>query len=607
MKVTGAKLLTSVLADAGVEIVAGIPGHTIFSFANAVPEQPALRPLLVRHEAVAAFAADVYFRLSGRMMAVFTHSIPGAANAAVGIANAYADSSSMLVITGETASDSLGRAAYQELSRGFDGDTAQWLRHISKKAWQPRTPYQLVEHALRALKIGPSGRPGPVVLDVYQELWDAEIEIPVLPSSAGFLLHDDARPSAASVDRAAELLRGAQRPLIVAGNGVNLARAQAELLAFAEATNIPVATTVTGKGSFPEDHRLSLGIIGWVGTSAANHAGRGADLIFAIGSRMTESTTSSWQPGVTFNLPGTTLIQSDVEIAEIANVFPVDSALIGHAREVLRDMRSAVGTLPDHAPWLRELAGRKREWAEIVARCARDKGSPVRVGRVVDSLRQATSGQSVSVICDVGKHHKWVAQQFETRSGDAVVSSMGAATMGIGPCGAVGAALARPESRTVAWTGDGGLTMVPFVLPTVAEYKLPIVFVVIDDGAYGAVANIQQARFGRTVYSEFTANGTNPEYALDISRLSEACGVPARRITDPADLDGAMAWAFEQDGPALIDVIVDRKSVAPDGGGSKLAEIWQHPIHPWATRRVGAAATRPAARVPAGAQKEEKP
>jgi acetolactate synthase-1/2/3 large subunit len=225
---------------------------------------------------------------------------------------------------------------------------------------------------------------------------------------------------------------------------------------------------------------------------------------------------------------------------------------------------------------------------------------------VVDSLRQATAGQNVSVVCDVGKHHKWVAQQFEARYGDAVVSSMGAATMGIGPCGAVGASLARPEAKTVAWTGDGGLSMVPFVLPTVAEYKMPIVFVVIDDGAYGAVANIQQARFGRTVYSEFTGNGTNPDYKLDIARLSEACGIPARRITEPADIDRAMAWAFEQNGPALIDVIVDRKSVAPDGGGSKLAEIWEHPIHPWAARRPSADSARSAELVAAGAAKKGK-
>src|SRR5258708_3984298 len=313
------------------------------------------------------------------------------------------------------------------------------------------------------------------------------------------MLHDDPRPSAASVDRAAELLKRAKRPLIVAGNGVNLARAQAELLAFAEATNIPVATTVTGTGAFPEAHRLSLGLIGRGATSGANPA-----------------------------------------------------------------------------------------------------------GPVVDSLRQATAGENVSVVCDVGKHHKWIAQQFEARYGDAVVSSMGAATMGIGPCGAVGASLARPEAKTVAWTGDGGLTMVPFVLPTVAEYRMPIVFVVIDDGAYGAVANIQQARFGRTVYSEFTANGTNPGYKLDISRLSEACRIPARRITEAADIDRAMAWAFEQSGPALLDVIVDRKSVAPDGGGSKLAEIWKHPIHPWAARHVTAGSTRPAL-VAASEGKKGKP
>lgn len=594
MKVTGAKLLTSVLADAGVEIVSGIPGHTIFSFANAVPEQPALRPLLVRHEAVAAFAADVYFRLTGRLMAVFTHSIPGAANAAVGIANAYADSSSMLVITGETASDSLGRSAYQELSRAYDGDTAQWLRHITKKAWQPRSALQIVEHALRAVKVATSGRPGPVVLDVYQELWDEEVEVPSLPSAAGFLIRDEARPTAASVDRAAEILKRAERPLIVAGNGVNLARAQAELLAFAEATNIPVATTVTGKGAFPEDHRLSLGIIGWVGTAPANHAGRRADVIFSIGSRMSESTTSSWQPGITFQLPGQTLIQSDIEVAEIANVFPVDVALVGHAREVLRDMREASGRAPDHLDWLRELTGKKNEWSAVRHACASDESSPIKVGRVVDSLRHAIDGTSVDLVCDIGKHHKWVAQQFETRAGDAVVSSMGAATMGIGPCGAVGAALGRPESTTIAWTGDGGLSMVPFVLPTVAEYRLPIVYVVIDDGAYGAVANIQQARFGRTAYSEFTANGANPDYRLDVARLSESCGVPARKVTDPRDIDRALAWALEQGGPALLDIIVDRKSVAPDGGGSKLANIWDHPIHPWAQRPVSSDTQRAA-------------
>ncbi len=603
MKVTGAKLLTSVLADAGVEIVAGIPGHTIFSFANAVPEQPALRPLLVRHEAIAAFAADVYFRLTGRLMAVFTHSIPGAANAAAGIANAYADSSAMLVITGETASDSLGRSAYQELSRAYDGDTAQWFRHITKKAWQPRSAHQIVESALRAIKIATSGRPAPVVLDVPQELWDEEVDVPSLPTAAGFLVRDETRPSAASVDRATEILKRAKRPLIVAGNGVNLGRAQAELLAFAEATNIPVATTVTGKGAFPEDHRLSLGIIGWVGTAPANHAGRGADLIFSIGSRMTESTTSSWQPGATFQLPGQTLIQSDIDVAEIANVFPVDVALVGHAREVLRDMRQAAGKVADHSDWLRELTGAKEEWARVRQACARDESSPIKVGRVVDALRRSLDGSTVNLVCDVGKHHKWIAQQFEARAGDAVVSSMGAATMGIGPCGAVGAALGRPDSRTIAWTGDGGLTMVPFVLPTVAEYKLPIVYVVIDDGAYGAVANIQQARFGRTIYSEFTGNGTNPDYLLDVARLSESCGIPARKITDAGDVDRALAWALEQDGPALIDVIVDRKSVAPDGGGSKLAKIWDHPIYPWA-QGATAKVTSGAALVAAGKRSE---
>lgn len=589
MKVNGAKLLTSVLKDAGVEVVAGIPGHTIFAFANAVPEEEGLRPFLVRHEAIAAFAADVYFRLTGRMMAVFSHSVPGAANLAVGVANAYADSSAMIVITGETASDSLGRAAYQELSRGFDGDTGQWMRHISKKVWQPRSPAQLVEHALRALKMAPAGRPGPVSLDVYQEIWEAEIDVPGLPRTEGFLIEDRTRPNAGSVDRAAELLKSANRPLIVAGAGVNLGRAQVELLSLAEKLDVPVATTVSGKGAFPEDHRLSLGIIGWVGTEPANAAGQGADVILAVGCRMSESTTSSWQPGITFNLQSQRLIQSDIDVNEIANVFPVDVALVGHAREVLQDLSSATGSsaAEERQTWLNRLTRKKKAWREIVDGSASDAGSPIRVGRVVGGLRRALGRNRVNLICDVGKHHKWVVQQFEAHQGDAVVSSMGAATMGIGPCGAVGAALANNGARTIAWTGDGGLSMVPFVLPTAAEYNLPIVFMVIDDGAYGAVANIQQARFGRTVYSEFNGSGANPSYRLDIARLAEACGVSARKVTASDELDSSIAWALEQGGPVVLDIIVDRGSMAPEGGGKKLSQIWEHPIHPWADGAPG--------------------
>jgi len=591
VKTTGARLLAHVLEEAGVRIVSGIPGHTIFPFAVAVGDQEGLTPFLVRHEAIAAFAADVYFRVTGDLMAVFTHTVPGTSNLAVGVANAYADSSAMLVIAGETARDATGRGAYQELARAADSDVPGFLSHVTKKSWIAHNPLQLVEQTYRAIKIARLGRPGPVALHVYQDVWEEGVEIPDWPSSKGFRVANAFRPDAGDVQRAADLLANADRPLIVAGNGVNLGHAQDDLLRFAERLNAPVATTVTGKGAFPENHRLSVGVIGWVGTSAANCAGRQADVVLAIGARLTETATSSWQPGISFDFGRTRLIQCDVDPAEIANVFPVDVALIGDARRALHDLVEALPRPQSRPEWEANIARARAEWAEVVAKSVAASGKPLPVGPVVKALREVTAGRPVSIVCDVGKHHKWIVQQFETHPGDAVISSMGAGTMGIGPCGAVGAALGRPDARTIAWTGDGGLSMTPFVLPTAAEHQLPILFVTIDDGSFGEIVNIQEQRFGRTVFAQFDGTGKNPDYRLQIDRLAEASGVPAKRVENPDELSAALHWADAHSGPVLIDVLVDRKSRVPSGGGTKLRDIWNHPIYPWA---------RQTAPVPAG-------
>lgn len=588
MKVTGSQLLIHVMKAAGIRVVSGIPGHTVMPFANAVGQDHELMPLLVRNEAVAAFAADAYFRVSGDMMAVFGHSLPGVLNMAAGIGNAYADSSAMVVVAGETASDANGRGAYQELARSADAAMPQLLRHIVKKSWLAHSPIQLVEQALRAIKVARSGRPGPVALHVPQEVWDQEAEVPEMPSVDGFLVDNAYRPAAAAIERAVSLLAHAERPLIVAGNGVNLGRAQAELVQLAEALDAPVVTTVTGKGAFPESHPLALGVVGWVGTGCANWAGKQADLILAIGSRMTESTTSSWQPGGSFAFPDCTLIQCDVEATEIASVFPADVALVGDARLTILDMLACLPTPHAHAAWRGAAAEQRRQWLAETAAAALVGGNPLPVAPIVRALREAAGSQPVAIVCDVGKHAKWIAQQFETRPGDIVISSMGAGTMGIGTCGVVGVALGAPSHRAIAWVGDGGLSMTSFVLPTVAEYQLPIIYLVLDDGAFGEVANLQEMRFGKTVFSEFTANGANPSYRLDVAALAEVAGIPSKKVSRIEDVRPAMDWAFAQSGPVLLDVLVDRRSRIPPGGGFKLTDIWNHPIHPWASRSPSA-------------------
>jgi acetolactate synthase-1/2/3 large subunit len=559
--------------------VSGIPGHTVFPFANIV-RQEGLTPFLVRSEAISTFAADVYYRLSGKLMAVFAHSVPGTTNLAAGLANAYADSSALILISGETARDSLGRGAYQELSRQFDGDVAGFTRHLTKRSWLTHTPWQLAEQTLRAAKVATVGRPGPVSLHVYQDVWDQEIEVPAWPDGTGYLVTNDFRPGDDAIERAARLIGSAERPLIVAGNGVNLGRAQARLVELAERLNAYVVTTVTGKGAFPENHPLSLGVVGWVGTQAANSAALSADLVLAVGARLGETATSSWQEGASFRLSEARLIQCDVDPAEIATVFPVDVALVGDAGLTLGALSQACASVERRA-WQDTIDRQMADWRARVADLPEVRDGLLQVAPVVKALRASTLGRPVTIVGDIGKNHKWPAQQFEVHAGDAVVSSMGAGTMGFGTCGAVGAALARPESRTISWCGDGGLSMTSYVLPTVAEHRLPITFVVLDDSAFGEVANIQEERYGRTIFSEFDGSGHNRGYHLRIDALAEASGIPARRVDAPADLKAAFEWAAEADGPALIDVIVDRRSRVPSGGGSKLSEIWKHPIHPW--------------------------
>jgi acetolactate synthase-1/2/3 large subunit len=327
-----------------------------------------------------------------------------------------------------------------------------------------------------------------------------------------------------------------------------------------------------------------LGVVGWVGTSAANLATREADLVVTFGARLTETTSSSWQPGVTFDFERSSLIQVDTDADAIANFYPVDQAVVGDARLTLLDLLTASeGEAPvDRSAWLELLQREKASWAQVVASSqAPGSRGAIGVGAVVQSMRRAYSSP-LNVVCDVGKHHKWIVQQFDAREDDYVVNSVAAGTMGIGPAGAIGAALARPEARTIAWTGDGGMSMTLPVWPTVAEHQLPITYVVANDQAYGAVANIQQEQFGETMFSEFHGGGSNPGYTLDLAAVAQACGIPSRVVEDPAELDDAFAWAHGQQGPSVLDVRIDRRSVVPSGGGRYLHALWENRPIPWA-------------------------
>ncbi|MBN9461429.1 MAG: thiamine pyrophosphate-binding protein [Burkholderiales bacterium] len=568
-KMTGATVLTTVLEQAGITVVSGIPGHTVGDFALAVGANRTFTRILPRHESTAAFAADVYFRVSGRLMAAFTHAFPGAGNALTAVANAYADYSSLLFITGNTASPSIGRGGYQELSRRINDDLTQLIRPTVKRVWQPRTASDIASNALAALREARSGRPGPVALNVSQEIWAQEVDAPSALELEKFVFDARPRPGSESVESAARMLAGARRPVILAGNGVNMGRARSRLRTLAELLGVPVATTASGKGCFPESHPLSVGVAGWTGSGTANEATRSADVILVLGARLSEATASSWVPNATFS-PRTRIIQADIDVAGIANAYPVDEALVGDLQATLDDLAAAMqsGKRADLSAWHAHLDQARASWARTAA-ASQAPGSvgAIGTGAVVQALRKAVDGP-INLVNDCGKHHKWIVQQFEAREDDYIVSSMGGAAMGIGLAGAIGAALARPEGKTVAWVGDGGLAMSLAALPTVAEYRLPIITVVIDDAAYGVVRNTQMAQAERTAFSVFDGSGAHPDYRLDFTAVARGCGMPGRTVANPAELDAAFAWAKKQEGPCLLNILSDIQSTHPAGGGT---------------------------------------
>jgi acetolactate synthase-1/2/3 large subunit len=569
MKLTGAEVLVSILEQAGIDVVTGIPGHTIGDFALAVGARDNLQRILTRHEATSAFAADVYFRVSGRLMAVFTHAYPGAGNALTAVSNAYGDYSSLLWINGNTASFGIGRGGFQELSRQVNDDVAQLIRPSVKRVWEPRHASDIAHNTLAALREALSGRPGPVALNVSQELWSQQIEVPTADAQySKYVFSDRPRPDAARVAEAASLLKGAKRPAVIVGNGINMARARDELRAFAARHQLPIVTTASGKGAFPETDPLSSGTMGWVGTGTGNFTTRNADVILVLGARLSEQTSSSWVDGKSFS-DGVKLIHADIETSGIASSFPVEVPLLGHLTSTLEDLSDALGDdIGDLQEWKDEIDVARAEWSEV-AQASQDPGEVghIGTGAVVQALRRAYPGP-VNLVNDCGKHHKWILQQFEARDDDYIISSMGGASMGIGLPGAIGAHLARPEVPTISWLGDGGLSMSLSALPTITEYNLPIVTVVIDDASYGVVHNTQMAQAGRTAFANFDGSEKNPDYRLDFSKVAEGCGIPARTVSDPADLDEAFEWAKAQNGAALLTILSKKESIHANGVGT---------------------------------------
>jgi acetolactate synthase-1/2/3 large subunit len=574
----GGHVIAEYLVREGVPYVFAMCGHGDLGMLDALYDRrDEIATISVHHESVAGFMADAWFRVRGEPVATLTSCGPGSANLPVALGSALMDSSAFLAITGNVPTGQFNRGPFQETGRYHQADFPSVVRPYVKRSFQATRADQLPLMLRQAFALLRGGRPGPVHLDVPLNVFVEETDEPV-PDPAAW--HGGISPGVgareADVERCLDLLLSAERPVIVAGHGVELGDASAELAAFAAAVGVPVATTPLGKGVFDANAPLSLGATGRNGTYHANWATREADVVLALGTRFDDRSTSSWLPGYTYEIPPTRLIHVDLDPAEIARNYPPELAIVANAKDVLAQLDRAAArraeagdetARADHAPraeWRSRIAHRAREWEAHVAPNRTSAARPIRPERVLADLRAALPHDGI-LLADVGVHHNWIVQEWRASAPRTALQSWGFASMGFGVGGVLGARLAAPDRAAVAVVGDGGFLLMPSAVATAVQYEIPAVWLVWNNGGFISIRDQQRGYFGegRDLATSFRHARTGAPYTADFAAMARSMGADGTTVEAPDDLGGALEAALRSGRPTVLDVRVDPDAAPP--------------------------------------------
>jgi len=575
----GGELIAEFLVKEKIPYIFGICGHGNVGMLDALYDvRSDITMISPRHEQVAAHMADGYFRVKHEAVATLTSCGPGSANLVMGTALALTDSSAFLAITANVPTSQFNRSPFQELNRHNQADFFNVMRPVVKRSFQP-TRVEMLPLALRqATATMLNGRPGPVNVDVPFNLFQEEADVS-LDSGARAELNE--RRSAASpedVTRALDMILAARRPVFFVGHGVALSEASKELTEIVHRLGIPVISSPNGMGCLDMNDELSLGFIGRNGAYPANQAGRYCDLVIAVGARFDDRSSSSWMTGYSWNFPSQNLIHVDVDHAEIGRNYAPTLPILADARSFLRQILAevearSVPNAPRLPEWHSQLNEWRREWEAYIAPNFNLHTTPLRPERIVADL-QAVLPDDAILTYDAGVHHNWFMQFWKSRRPQTTLNSWGFSGMGFGPCSALGAKLAAPDRTVVSVCGDGGFTMVPHVLCTAVEYDIPVIWVVWNNFAWGAIRDIQYGMFdGREIGTAFYAGPNGEPYNPDFAAMARSCGVSAVTITRSEDFAGAMEVAITSNRPYLIDVHVDANIRPPATGAWSLPPL----------------------------------
>jgi acetolactate synthase-1/2/3 large subunit len=565
-----AHLLTEYLERLGVEVVFGLCGHTVIAFLDAL-EKSTIKFVNVRHEQIAAHAADGYARATGKPGVVLTHLGPGLTNAATGVANAALDSIPMVVIAGDVPSYYYGRHPHQEVNLHQDADQFQIYRPFCKRVYRVDHVRDLPRIVERAFHLCQAGRPGPVLVDVPMDIFSADLDVKAFAKTPPVIARPPIDPVTAA--HIVEQLAQAERPVLYAGGGVLSSRATAEFVALAEALDVPIAHTLMGKGVTREDHPLLLGQSGFWGTPIANERLRTADLIVAIGTRLAEANSSSWEREFTFDIPPTRLIHIDIDPAEIGRNYQTELGVVADARLALTSLSQiAAGTKHRHRGTLRaDIARGRRAFAANWAEHWSSSQFPMRPERILSELRQHVPDDGF-IVTDVGWNKNGVGQQFAFNVPGTFITPSGLATMGFGPSAALGVKMAHPNRAVVALIGDGGFGANPSVLATAMEANLPVVFLVMDNACFGTIAGLESMHYGTKFGCMFERDGR--EYRVDFAEVARGYGAEGVMLKTADELGPALQKALASNRPTVIQAPMEN-APTPTPGHWNINDIYR--------------------------------
>ena len=558
----GSQIVCESLIKEGVEVIFGIPGGPILPLYDTLPQYPQLRHILMRHEQGAAHAADGYARASGKVGVCFATSGPGATNLVTGIASAYMDSVPIVAITGQVASHLIGRDAFQE------SDITGIVLPITKYRYLVLDTKELAGVMKEAFYIARSGRPRPVLIDIPRDVFlgeadyeysDQEPTIPGHDWPQAMKRSDRIYQMEKQVEKAVALIKQARAPVILAGRGIVISGAYDELKELAEKTQTPVISTLLGLAAFPQNHFLSLGMLGMHGNFCANLAVSNADLVIAIGMRFDDRVTGEVSKFAT----KAKVIHVDISPAEIGKNVRADVPIVGDAKAVLQFFNLKLEN-QTHIDWITQIEKWRREHPSLIR-----ESEQILPQYCIKSIYEITEGRA-TIVTGVGQHQMWTAQHFTFLEPNTLISAGGLGPMGFGLPASIGVQIARPGKTVWLIDGDGSFQMTMHELAVLVQEGLPVKIAIINNGYLGMVRQWQELFYGRRYVA-------TPLSGPDFVKIAEAYHIPAIRVTQKEMVRSAIQKAMDYEGPFLIDFKVEPEEnvypmVTPGGSLSQMIE-----------------------------------